>query len=68
MLVNRSERLLNILLLGSDHFSIGTLQAVLKATRLWESIHVVTAGEKDVGRGKNGKRKVARKFAFDEAR
>ncbi|KAJ9115784.1 hypothetical protein QFC24_006892 [Naganishia onofrii] len=59
MLVNRSERLLNILFLGSDHFSIGTLQAVLNATRLWESIHVVTAGEKDVGRGKNGKRKVA---------
>lgn len=67
MLVNRSERLLNILFLGSDHFSIGTLQAVLNATRLWESIHVVTAGEKDVGRGKNGKRKVARKFACDEA-
>ncbi|KAJ9097138.1 hypothetical protein QFC21_004807 [Naganishia friedmannii] len=60
MLTDHS-RLLNILFLGSDHFSIGTLQALLAATspRLWESIHVVTAGEKDVGRGKNGKRKVA---------
>ncbi|KAJ9111009.1 hypothetical protein QFC22_006654 [Naganishia vaughanmartiniae] len=59
MLPARTERLLNILFLGSDHFSIGTLQALLQATRLWGNIHVVTAGEKDVGRGKNGKRKVA---------
>lgn len=52
--------LLNILFLGSDHFSVGTLQPLLHADRLWSSLRVVTAGEKDVGRGGKARRRMAR--------
>jgi hypothetical protein len=54
--------LLNILFLGSDQFSIGTLQPLLHAERLWSSLRVVTAGEKDVGRGGKARRRMAREF------
>ncbi|GHJ86583.1 hypothetical protein NliqN6_2985 [Naganishia liquefaciens] len=51
--------LLNILFLGSDLFSVGTLQPLLRAESLWSSLRVVTAGEKDVGRGGKTRRRMA---------
>ncbi|KAI5449410.1 Methionyl-tRNA formyltransferase [Naganishia albida] len=50
---------LNILFLGSDLFSIGTLQPLLRARDLWGTLRVVTAGEKDVGRGGKSRRRIA---------
>lgn len=53
--------LLKILFLGSDHFSIACLQAVLAATGLYESITVVTSGNKEARRGRK-KEVVRREF------
>lgn len=56
---------LNILFLGSDLFSIGTLQPLLRTSGLWSSLRVVTAGEKDVGRGGKNRRRMAREFGAE---
>ncbi len=50
-------RLLNLLFLGSDAFSIHCLRAVLAAQDLAREVQVVTMPEKAVGRGGRGKGK-----------
>ncbi|GFZ49436.1 hypothetical protein JCM24511_07556 [Saitozyma sp. JCM 24511] len=51
----RQKDRFKILFCGSDAFSVASLQAVLDARELWESIHVVTPRERKIGRAGAGR-------------
>jgi hypothetical protein len=53
---------LKLLFLGGDAFSVGVLEPILEARKegVWSDLLVVTSGEKQVGRGPKGTRRVVR--------
>jgi len=55
---------LKLLFLGGDAFSVGVLEPILGAREegLWSDLLVVTSGEKQVGRGSKGTRRVVREL------
>ncbi|KAH8088216.1 formyl transferase [Filobasidium floriforme] len=55
----RSKDALSLLFLGGDAFSIGVLEPLLASKQgLWKDLLIVTSGEKQVGRGSRGTRRI----------
>ena len=57
---------LKLLFLGGDAFSVGVLEPILAARGddLWSDLIVVTSGEKQVGRGSKGTRRIVRELPY----
>jgi hypothetical protein len=59
----RSKDALSLLFLGGDAFSIGVLEPLLANKQgLWKDLLIVTSGEKQVGRGARGTRRIVREL------
>jgi hypothetical protein len=59
----RSKDALSLLFLGGDAFSIGVLEPLLANKQgLWKDLLIVTSGEKQIGRGSRGTRRIVREL------
>ena len=64
---SQSKRALSLLFLGGDAFSIGVLKPLLASKAdLWSDLLVVTSGEKQIGRGSKGSRRIVRELLLHD--